>query len=260
MASMSTAITLPEGVGKVSIAAVLRLVGLPSERERATTRQLPGSTASVDLVRMIVSVIDDLVSAAIEKRTAEDFKAIRDEVFPQYFGAMRALGDLVRIVAPKHTVERLIAESFCELEADFRDLGPSTFGTDLRDRGIFTVWILRKIDDLAQEIVGTASALSTDKEEEDTSLALKFATYAVWARFHVDCLAKSMRSEKPIYPEVTEVINDGLRAAVNAYAWIRQGVDLRNATPEPEFAPLPWDEEDEALLADSMRDMARESY
>jgi hypothetical protein len=62
----------------------------------------------------------------------------------------------------------------------------------------------------------------------------------------------------PIYPEVLEVITDLLRSAVNAYAWIRQGVDLRFPVDEPVLPNVEWDDEDQELLNGSMRDMETE--
>lgn len=233
----------------VNLAELLKLVGLPSERARAE-KIVDGAN---ELVRTVITVIDDLVTTAIEKRTAEDFAKARTDIFPQYFAAKRALGDLARIVLPKPTIERLSAESFSELEADFRELGPSMFGSDLTDRGVFTLWTIRKIYDLAQEL--SASPLPKESEAKDAEIAMEYAVAAIWTRFHVDCLAKSMHSKKPIYPEVVEPIRDGLRAAVNAYACIRKWADLRNPRPEPELGPIEWTDEDEELLADSMRDL-----
>jgi hypothetical protein len=248
---MEAAITLPKNIGGINFAELLKLVGLPSERERVA-QKLSGSASEV--VGTVISIVDDLVIGTIEKHTAEEFVSTRTEVFPKYFAAMRALGDLARIVVPKPKMERLVAESFSEMEADFRELGPSTFGTELCDRGIFTVWTLRKIHDLAQAI-GTTTVPYKDNET-DIKLARKYAIYAIWTRFHVDCLVKSMRARKPIYPDVTEPICDGLRAVVDSYAWIRQWVDHRvPTTSEPELAQIPWDEEDELLLLDSMHDI-----
>ena len=205
-------------------------------------------------MRIVIRVIDGLVVRAIESRTAEDFRKTSTEVFPQYFAAMQALGQLIRIVVPAPALERLMSESLSELEADFRDLGPSAFGSDLSSRGTFTVWTLRKIMDLAQEF---GSQLPSTDSKADADLTMRFVTYAVWTRFHVDCLAKSMHGKKPIYPEVVPLITNGLRGAVDAYAWIRQAVELRAQQElEPNLAPIPWDQEDEALLEDSMRRIA----
>jgi hypothetical protein len=245
MTATRPAVALP----KVNFAELLKLVGLPSEKERAA-KIVDGAG---EVVRNIVAVIDDLVSAAIEKRTAADFVAVRAVVYPQYFAAMRALGDIARIVLPKQTIERLGAESFSEMEADFREFGPSAFGSDLADRGIFTVWMLRKIHDLAQEVLN--APLPSEGAPKDGDLGMEFVNLAMWNRFHVDCLIKSMRSNKPIYPDVAEPIRDGLRMAVNAYACIRKWADHRNPLPEPDLGPLEWTPEDEAWVADSMRDL-----
>jgi hypothetical protein len=248
----SAAVALPKGFGGVGLAEVMKLVGLPSETE-STPKQLSG--AAEELQKSVVLIIDDLVRRALEARTAEDFTSIRDDVFRQYYAAMLALGQLLRIIVPSHSMERLAAESLSSLEGEFRDHGITTFGADLCERGLFTVWTLRKINDLAQEIVKSPP---TEVKASDAEKANKFATWALWSRFHVDCLVKSMRTHKPIYPEVVEPIRDGLRGAVDAYAWLRQSVDSMVALPEPEIAPIPWDSDDEYLLVDSTRDMEQE--
>ena len=236
------------------LADLLKLVGLPS-------KVASNQSAEIDvnqLVRTVGSVVDNLVSAAMEQRTLQDFLNARIEVFPQYFTAMRALGDLSTIVLPKQTIERLSSEWFCALESDFRELGPPTFGSDLTERGIFTVWTLRKIRDLAQELQASESTGSPDPDR-DGEMAFDFASKALWTRFHVDFLTKSMRQKRPLYPEVIEPIRDGLRAAINTYASIRQWADLRNPRTEPELGPVEWTDDDELLLADSMHDLEQES-
>jgi hypothetical protein len=236
---------------KVNLGELLKIIGLPTERERATR----SVERSGDLIREVVSVIDDLVTTSIEQRTAEAFIKTRNDVFPHYVAAIRALGDLAAIILPKQAIERISTECFSEMEADFREYGTSAFGSDLTDRGLFTVWTLRKIHNLAKEI---ADFPLLENVEEDAERAMDFITAALWNRFHVDCLIKSMRAEKPIYPELVDPIRDGLRAAVNAYACIRQWADLRNPREEPVVPPIEWTTDDEILLLDSMRDLDRE--
>ena len=248
----SNTVVLPLDIG-ANPRELLELVGLPSDIEHAPKRL---SVSTNELIRSVVSVIDDMVLRTLKERTAEDFARVRNEVFPQYFVATFALGSLIRISVPIEDVEILLSQSLSELEADFREHGAATFGAELTDRGLFTVWTLRKINELAQEVV--KSPVEGTVAKDDTKMAKKFSTNAMWARFHVDCLIKSMHSGNPIFPAVVDSIIDGLRAAVNAYAWIRQGVDLRLGEPEPELPPVNWDDEDEALLSDSMRDMTRE--
>lgn len=248
----SAAIVLPPDIG-ANPRELLELVGLPSEVEHAPKR-LSGSAN--ELIRSVVSIIDDMILRTLKERTGADFAKVRSEIFPQYFAAMYALGALIRITVPIDDVDVLISQSLSELEADFREHGDATIGAELSRRGLFTVWTLRKINELAQEVV--KSAVEGDDNKTDNELAKKFAIHAIWARFHTDCLIKSMHSGNPIFPDVVDSIIDGLRAAVDAYAWVRQGVELRLGEPEPELPPVKWDEEDEELLSDSMRDMTHE--
>lgn len=235
---------------KVNFGEWLKVGGLPVEGER-TKRTVDG-----DLLRQVGSIIDGLILISIEQRTAVDFIAKRSEVFPHYVSAIRALGELAQIVLSKRSIECLSVESFSEMEADFRNLGPSAFGLDLTERGMFTVWTLRKIHDLAMEIA--ASPSPNENTKEDADIAMDFVMLILFSRFHVDCLLKSLRSNKPIYPEVVDPIRDGLRATVNAYARIRQWADIRNPKQEPELPNREWTDDDELLLADSMRDMDNE--
>lgn len=69
-----------------------------------------------------------------------------------------------------------------------------------------------------------------------------------------------MRSGHRIYPDVLPELDDGLRAVVNAYAWIRQSGDLRAQSPdEGADVTASWDEEDDQLLSESMIDLSHES-
>lgn len=225
--------TIPSGLDPIDFGNLLRLVGLPSEADRASSKCTPRAE---ELIRSVVGVIDVLVGRAMEARTPDEFSMVLREVFPKYFSAMRALGDLIRIIMPANDLERLMSDSLCELEADFRDLGPAAFGSDLSNRGTFTIWTLRKIKDLAQEI--SKSTPATDRVAEVESFS-KFAVNAIWSRFHVDCLIRSMKTQSPLYPELRTPMVNGLRAAVDAYSWIRQAIDLRTATPEVEISRFP---------------------
>jgi hypothetical protein len=246
---MGTAVLPP--ISEAKPRELLKLVALPSEMEHAP-KQLSGSAN--ELIRSVVSIMDAMLVRMVRERTADDFAKTREEVFPQYFAAMVALGVLVNITVPKRDLAMLAAQSLSELEAEFRDKGPAAIGSDLSQRGLFTVWVLRKISDLAEEIGKLPTTGQADEE-----MGKKFAIHAMWARFHIDCLVKSMNLKVAIFPPVIGSIVDGLRSAVNAYAWIRQAVDVgRTGRSEPELPPVKWTEEDEALLSDSMRDLTRE--
>jgi hypothetical protein len=65
-----------------------------------------------------------------------------------------------------------------------------------------------------------------------------------------------MKFDRPIPEEIREAVCDGLRAAVNAFVIMKEALRLRLPHIEelPLVANLPWDDEDEGLLASSMKD------
>ena len=231
----------------------LAFIGLPSKR---SGKQLSGSVE--ELIRNVGSILDDLIASAIEKHNAADFRALWDEVFPNYARVMLSLSRIVSSIVPHSILVRINAESLSEMEANFRDHALSAFGPIIQDQAVFTVWTLRKIADLAEKIsaAGTLEPALQKKDEEFCSL---FTYHVLRSRFHLDCLAASMRSNRAIYPEVLEVISDGLRSAVDAYAWIKQGADLRVTPEETALEPIKMDEEDQEFLEASAHDMATES-
>ncbi len=241
----SACITFPTDIKSQEPRQLLELVALPSEQEH-TSRRLSPSTN--EIVRAVVGVIDDILLRTMKERTAQGFEKTARDAFTSYFAAMMALGALIKITVPERDIDWLAAQSLTELESDFKNSGAAKFGAELRDRGLFTVWILRKIHDLSDGL----------KNADLGDNAKQFALNAVWARFHIDILVRAMKSDMVIFPEVVDSIADGLRAAVNAYAWLRQEVDRINGVSEPILQSVPWDDEDEILLSDSMRDLGNE--
>jgi hypothetical protein len=229
----------------------LAFVGFPFKR---AAKQISGSAE--DALKSITALLEQIVVGAVEKRTAAEFKATSEETFRSYFQLMNALGSLIRAVVPPNVIERVTAESLCEMEADFRDHALAAFGTNMRDQALFTVWTLRKISDLAQRI--GVKGVSDNLRERDSKIAAMFVYHGVRTRFHLDCLFWSIRTNRPIYPEVLEAISDGLRSAVDAYAWIRQAADLRSTHDDPILEFIDMDEEDMVFVESSAFDMAIE--
>jgi hypothetical protein len=85
-----------------------------------------------------------------------------------------------------------------------------------------------------------------------------FALHSMRTRFHLDCLFVAMRLRKRLYPEVLAQFIDGLRSAVDAYAWARQALDLRMASANQAAEPVEWDEEDASLLSEANADYLAE--
>jgi hypothetical protein len=249
---MTEALALPQGLDAIGVREPIPFVGFPSKR---SAKQLSGSAE--ELVRNIATVIDQLMVSTIEKRTAVEFTAVWNEVFPNYARIMCALGALSRALIPPLVLEQVTADSLCEMEADFRDHALVSFGSAIRDQALFTVWTLRKIYDLARQL--SNAELTEDDKSKDKDFARLFIYHGLRMRFHLDCLLTSIKHQHPIYPEILASISDGLRSGVDAYAWIRQAVNLRTKTEDPALPFIELDEEDREFVDASARDMASES-
>ena len=228
------------------------LLGLPAKR--SARRSLPGKAG--DVLKTIASILDDMLVNAISQRTAADFQRVSTEAFPRYFELVMAFSRVVAAIVPRQTIGRLASESFSEIESDLRQHGDASFGGNLRERAIFTVWTLRKTGDLL-ELLEQSKPVGDGLRHQDTEFASQFLLHALRARFHVDCLTTSMRTSRPLYPEILPLVDDGLRSVVDAYAWAKQAVDLRLPVDESEPLPEYWSNEDRELVNASMRDLAR---
>lgn len=249
---MDTLTLHPGMLATTSASEGIRLLGLPAEK--SARKELSGSEDEV--VKTIASLLDQMVMQVISKRTAREFEETKKEVFPKYVQLVLSLAGIVTAIVPRSTLMRLTSESFSELEADIREHALPAFGADMRDRAMFTVWTLRKIADLLPIISEGAVAEADGPKEIEFFNA--FLIYALSARFGIDCLRASMKSGRAIYPDVLPALNNTLRAAVNAYAWIRQAVDLRSDSANDDIAPPTWDDEDDQLVRESMFDLSHE--
>jgi hypothetical protein len=207
-----------------------------------------------ELFTKIAEVRTNLVLTTIEAQSREHFRKVRDRVFDDVVRTDRALGSLAKVMVPTPTLDRITWQAFAELEADLSQHGMRKFGEMAKEQAIFTVWTLRKINRLLSKIVESGPLLG-DLAAKDREISKEFSFYLLWAYFNLECLVASMRFDKPIQIDVLDEICDGLRAAVNAYGLLRQGLDLRfPLEPEPP-ENMVWTEEDEELLASSMDDM-----
>lgn len=227
------------------------LIGLPAEKP--AQRSLPGSADN--LLKSIGETIDEMIVDVISKRTADEFSKAEAEVFPQYVSLVVAFSRVASKVIDRKTIVRLNAESFCELEAEIRANGEACFGESLKERAMFTVWMLRKISDLLA-VLQTAT-VGDDQKGKDAEFAGHFFLHALRARFYVDCLIASMRTSRPLYRSVFPQVDDGLRSIVNAYAWVKQAVDLRLPSDDSEMVAPEWTADDQELLDASTYDLDR---
>ena len=251
---MNNAIAVEQSIGSVGLDDLLALVGLPSKRKAATTEL---SVAANDIFKGTKSFIDGLLLRAISAQTNEEFIAVRKEVLVPYIGAAMSLAKLFKIVVPKQVIAQALNASFIELENEFREQGAFRFGQAAKDQAMFTVWMLRRMSGLVSKI--TSAPTPDAMKEEEGALARSYAYNALIAQFHLDVLLAAMRLDTPVQLDVLPTVIDGLRAAVDAYGYARQGLNLRIPEPETVMTAPEWDEEDQELLDSSMHDIQMQS-
>jgi hypothetical protein len=224
---------------------------------KSAAQQVSGTTE--DLFQNISTIISGILSDVISARTAAQYCATREQCLHTYTQVMMGLGQLIRATVPDKVIDRLTYESLSEMEAEFREYGVGAFGTEMTDQALFTVWSLRKIFDLVMANLCTNANLNPELVKTDMEMAQDFSTHVLYGRFHLDCLTMSLRSSKPIYPEVLDCISEGLRNVVNAYATARQACDLRHPRQEEELVMIEFDDEEQELLHSSMKDVFLEA-
>ena len=246
----AVALAPQQDVVSTGVNDLLALAGFPSQRRSAgdLTNSIKG----------ITSFIDGLLAEAISAQTKVEFEAIRNNVFWPYAKTVTALAELVQVIVARPVIEKVLDESFSELEADFREQGLERFGPPARDQAMFTVWTLRRTSRLLSKIA-TYGPTQDEFKEQDQKVARHFRFCTTWTQFHLDCLLAAIRQDKPIQIDVMPEIIDGLRAAVNAYGYANEALDLRIPKEELSADSYIWDEEDQALLDSSMRALDRES-
>jgi hypothetical protein len=207
------------------------------------------------LLRELVSVLDRQLLAAVATRSAAEFSSVRERVLLRYIRALHALQDTASNLVSDETIHRIADSVIAELSADL-EKQESRFGRKLIDQTVFTLWTLQKLRALQRQIL-SAGDVPKEKMAEDSALLCEYQMASWWASFHVDVLFAAIKFDRPICEQIRETICDGMRAVVNAYVIMKDALVLR-CPPAEEGAPataLPWDEEDEQLLASSMRDL-----
>jgi hypothetical protein len=240
-------------VGTLGLDDLLALLGIPSRRR--TVADAPSS--AVEILRGVASFLDKIFSTVTSVKTVDDFVAAREQAFLPYMKTLTTVSKLVRVVVPTQVIEQISNESFAELEADIRDHGLDRFGTEVKDQAFFTVWTLRRTSSLLAKMA-SAPPLAEDFREQDQEIARNFVVAGVWAQFHLDCLLFALRQDRLIQIDVLPEIIEGLRAAVSAYGYAREGLELRNPVQEPAIPSFQWDEEDQFLMNSSMREMEKQ--
>lgn len=221
---------------------------VPIEVESSLTR------SDERLIKDLVKMLDRQLLAALDSRSAEEFAKVRTEVWPKYVRALRALADTMRNMASEAAIERVSKATFTQISEDLEKQRGTRFGDVLTQQAIFTVWTLERIRSLGFRLAIQPPTLK--QRSADLQLNREYRLCSLWSQFHMDILVAAIEYDRTVPSDVQDMICDGLRSAVNAYAIMEEALLLRHPrAEEPPAEALPWDEEDEQLLAASMRDM-----
>lgn len=212
-----------------------------------------------DLIRSLMSVLDMQLVNVLGSRSSAEFVEARKGTWFSYVRARRALSDTMANLISASELEMLSSSALIRIDADVDGSREPLLGDAVAEQMKFSMWIIGKMRALGNEISKAESPKKTGDCDLDLKLNEEFLLYSTWAQFHYDCVLAAMKFNKEVAPEVRDVIVDGLRAWVNACAIMEEALELRVAPPEYSEHPLPWDEEDEQLLASSMRDLDAES-
>ncbi len=213
---------------------------------RASSAKRSLTPSANDVLAGCADAVSQIIGAAVATRSKAEFSRAFDESFRPYVGLRLALAHFAKAVIKENVREQLVRESICEIEADFRDKGMAAFGATVRDQALFTVWTLRKINDLTVQI--NAVPVEKGSKERDEEFCTNFNLNVLRAQFSLDCLNMALEKEHPIYPEVQEELVDGLRTMVNAYTWARRGLEIRVPMEESAVSFSSLDDEDSALM------------
>jgi hypothetical protein len=210
------------------------------------------------LLRQMTENLDKKLLSVLACRTSEEFGKTRREIWERYFRARRALGDTINLVIPKKFVESVRCATLQRITEDLDRSRNVLFGEDIAQQFEFTMWTVNRIQAVAHEI---AKAGEPSDRNADSRLHEDFCLYTAWGQFHYDCVLASMKFEQPIHDDLQFPIRDGLRAWVNAAAIVEEALSLR--VPDGiggtvQFFDQSWDDEDEELLASSMKDLDAE--
>ena len=246
---MNIALTADEAGMTLQSERLEGILSFLASRSKSSARTLSPNISEV--FNGCAAQLRGILGSIIESRTRADYQREFQRSFSKYVGLTLAMSHFASAVIPRESIERLSRESICELEADFRDKGMDAFGEDVRNQALFTVWTLRKVNDLVDQII--AAKLDDSQKKADSASCVKFNFHLFRAQFGLDCLNLAIETNKAIYPEVIDELTDGLKSMVNVYAHARQGLELRVPTVEPTLTIAPMDDEDRALLDISLR-------
>lgn len=205
------------------------------------------------LIRELVLVLDKQLLAGLKCSSLSEFVTVRTRVWPRYVRALRALSDTVDNLASEDDVVSRAAEASTQIASDLEKQRGSRFVDALVEQAVFALWTTGKMRSLGRQIDAFKGPCN---RKADADLAADFRMMSLWAQFHLDSVIAAVKFDQAIPNEIQQELCRGMRAMVNAYAIMKEAMALRIPRPDAVSpSDLPWDEEDERLLASSMRDI-----
>ena len=147
-----------------------------------------------DVFTSCAEIIRKLLCSAIEIRTAAEFDQFSEKAVPKYIALNLAMSQVATALVAGPVLARLKRESICDMETDFRDKAVAVFGSGVRDQALFTVWTLRKVNELISQIV--AADIDPSKTSEDVEYCTNFHVSMFIAHFALDCLQVAMDTSR----------------------------------------------------------------
>jgi len=239
---------MPIGLSSTSEAGSL---GALLEPLATREKKIPRSASK--LIKELVSLLDEQVSLVFDASSVEVFRERRQCVWPRYIRSLRALSEIAKVIFSPAEVESRAKAGFIRLAADLEKSRHSLFSGKTVDQALFTLWGIEQSRSLLEQL--STSDPPKDKHA-DRDLSIDCLTWSLWAQFHMDSVLTAMKRHKVLPEEIQGELCEGLRAMVNAHVSMKEALALRKRPIVHEVIKnLPWNEEDERLLAFSMRDI-----
>jgi len=196
---------------------------------------------------------DALLKPLLTAKRRTEFVSLREKMFADYVNlsfiianSFSGAGVEKRRVATK--------EAFKFVQHIMYTKGTPRLGAETVREAIFCLDTLRRAHRLVCELHDSGS-VPLEAKEKDRELSHSFTVSALWSQLHLDCIRLIItRSNDDIEKDVLETIMDGARAAVMAYSYVRQGLELRGKAQTYLLENQPQDDEDRELLEESYSD------
>jgi hypothetical protein len=114
-------------------------------------------------IRGVVSLMEDILATVVDSHKGDAF----DEGFPAYSQMLLACSAIMRQTITPTVMQRVVWQSLLEKEGEFRQKGIPVFGEAVTEHAIFTVWSMRKIGDLIEQIFQAPELKSQSLEDKE---------------------------------------------------------------------------------------------